>query len=54
MSKYANECLIYCDAYGSYVIPSECEKCLLKKDCIKIKLSIIKSESLNILNTFKL
>ena len=33
MSKYENECWIYCDAYVNYVILSECESCQLKRDC---------------------
>ena len=48
MSKCKYEFWIYCDAYGSYVIPSECEECLLKKDCIKIKLPLMISEHFNI------
>ncbi len=39
MNECRNKFSIYCDAIGSYVSQSECEKCLLKKDCIKIKLS---------------
>ena len=41
MCENQNKHLIYCDAYGSYVIPSQCENCLLKKDCIKIKLPLM-------------
>lgn len=48
MSECGNECWIYCDAYGSYVIPSECENCSLKRDCIKIKLPLMISEHFKI------
>lgn len=48
MSECGNECWIYCDAYGSYVIPSECENCSLKRDCIKIKLPLRISEHFKI------
>jgi len=34
---------IFCDAYGTYVINSECGKCSLNKNCIKIKLTLSKN-----------
>jgi len=37
-------CPIFCDVYGANVNNSECMKCILKKDCIKIKLPILKNE----------
>lgn len=46
MSKDLNECKIYNDTYCSYLIPSECENCLLKRDCIKIKLSSLNNYNL--------
>ena len=30
--------MIFCDAYGTYIDPSKCENCKIKKDCFKIKL----------------
>ena len=30
--------MIFCDAYGAYIIQSKCENCSIKKDCFKIKL----------------
>ncbi len=49
MSKHKNGYWIYCDAYGSYVVPSECENCIIKKDCIKIKLPLMISEHFKII-----
>jgi hypothetical protein len=40
MKKYR----IFCDVYGANVNNSECMKCILKKDCIKVKLPILKNE----------
>ena len=34
MSKYKT----FCDAYGTIVTQTECEKCKLRNDCIKIQL----------------
>lgn len=30
--------MIFCDAYGTFVNPSQCENCKIQKDCFKIKL----------------
>ncbi len=48
MSEYRNKYLIYCDAYGTYVNKSECRKCILKKDCVKIKLPLFNTERFKI------
>lgn len=36
MSKHTE--MIFCDAYGTYINPAQCENCRIKKDCFKIKL----------------
>jgi hypothetical protein len=36
MSKVTE--MIFCDAYGAYINPFQCENCKIKKDCFKIKL----------------
>lgn len=46
--SYKTKYKIYCDAYGSIVDQSECKKCELKKDCIKIQLPPLKSEQFKI------
>lgn len=33
---------IFCDAYGSYVTSAECRKCMLKNDCVKVELPMLK------------
>ncbi len=35
----------FCDAYGTYVVNSECEKCKLRCDCIKVKIPELKNKS---------
>ena len=37
MSKYRNKYEIFCDAYGTFVNKSKCNKCPLKRDCTKVK-----------------
>jgi hypothetical protein len=41
---------IFCDAYGSYVSALQCKKCILKCDCVKLKLSHSGDMSLKINN----
>ncbi|ADZ09364.1 hypothetical protein Metbo_1119 [Methanobacterium lacus] len=40
------KCRIFCDVYGANVNHSECMKCKLKKDCIKVKLPILNNKDL--------
>jgi len=37
MSNYRNKYEIFCDAYGTFVNKSKCNKCPLKRDCTKVK-----------------